>query len=105
MLARGSGCGLCVAVDVHDLSTGGARAAAGPPADAAFPPVLAGRTAAVPRATPCRPGVFSLLEPPPRRAVLAGHSGPGLLAAGGTPTWTPMAGPASALMCTPIPDG
>ena len=76
-------CGLCVAVDVHDLSTGGARAAAAPAADAAFAPVLAGRNAAVPRAAPCRPGVFSLPEPPPRRAVLAGLSGPGLLAADG----------------------
>ena len=96
-------CGLGVAVDVHDLSTGGARAAAAPAADANFAPVLAGRTAAVPRAAPCRPGVFSLRQPPPRRAVLADLSGPGLLAAGGTPNWTPMAGPAPAPTSTPSP--
>jgi hypothetical protein len=40
--------GLCVAVDVHYLSTGGARAAAVLAADAAFAHVLAERTALVP---------------------------------------------------------
>jgi hypothetical protein len=64
-------------VDVHYLSTGGARAAAVPAGGAAFAPVLAGRTAAVPRAAPCRPGEFSLRELPPLRAVLAGLSGLG----------------------------
>ena len=94
MLAGGSGilrictpagpdCGPCVAADVHDLSTGGARAAAAPTADAAFAPVLAGPTAAVPRAAPCRPGVFSPREPRPGARSWPTLSGPGLLAAGG----------------------
>ena len=39
--------GGCAAVDVHYLSTGGARAAAVLAADAAFPHVLAERTAVV----------------------------------------------------------
>jgi hypothetical protein len=37
-------CGVCAAVDVHYLSTGGARAAAVLAADAAFAHVLAERT-------------------------------------------------------------
>jgi hypothetical protein len=41
--------GVCAAVDVHYLSTGGARAAAVLAADAAFAHVLAERTALVPR--------------------------------------------------------
>ncbi len=41
--------GPCAAVDVHYLSTGGARAAAVLAADAAFAHVLAERTAVVPR--------------------------------------------------------
>jgi hypothetical protein len=40
-------CGVCAAVDVHYLSTGGARAAAVLAADAAFAHVLAERTAVV----------------------------------------------------------
>ena len=40
--------GVCAAVDVHYLSTGGARAAAVLAADAAFAHVLAERTAVVP---------------------------------------------------------
>jgi hypothetical protein len=40
--------GVCAAVDVHYLSTGGARAAAVLAADAAFAHVLAERTALVP---------------------------------------------------------
>ena len=43
--------GVCAAVDVHYLSTGGARAAAVLAADAAFAHVLAERTALVPRGT------------------------------------------------------
>jgi len=39
--------GLCAAVDVHYLSTGGARSAAVLAADAAFAHVLAERTAVV----------------------------------------------------------
>ena len=44
--------GVCAAVDVHSLSTGGARAAAVLAADAAFAHVLAERTAALPRYRP-----------------------------------------------------
>ena len=40
--------GMCAAVDVHYLSTGGARAAAVLAADAAFAHVLAERTAVIP---------------------------------------------------------
>ena len=63
-------CGLCAAVDVHYLSTGGARAAAVLAADAAFAHVLAERTAVVPRVPPYRPGEFYRRELPPLRAVL-----------------------------------
>ena len=74
---RAPDCGLCVAVDVHYPSTGGpGRQPCG--GGVAFAPVLAGRTAAVPRAAPCRPGEFSQRELPPLRAVLAGLSGLGL---------------------------
>jgi len=72
-----------VAVDVHYLSTGGARAAAVLAADTAFTHVLAGRTAAVPWVAPRRPGEFYLRELPPLRAVLAGLSGLGLLVTDG----------------------
>jgi deoxyribonuclease V len=74
---------LCAAVDVHDLSSGGARAAAVLAADAAFAHVLAGRTAVVSRVPPCRPGESCLRELPPLRAVLADLRGLGLLVAGG----------------------
>jgi deoxyribonuclease V len=50
-------CGVCAAVDVHYLSTGGARAAAVLAADAAFAHVLAERTAVVPRVAPYQPGL------------------------------------------------
>ena len=43
--------GVCAAVDVHYLSTGGARAAAVLAADAAFVHVLAERTAVLPPGT------------------------------------------------------
>ena len=76
-------CGVCAAVDVHYLDTGGARAAAVLAADAAFAHVPAERTAVVPRVPPCRPGEFYLRELPPLRAVPDDLSGLGLLAAGG----------------------
>src|SRR5208282_873295 len=76
-------CGVCAAVDVHYLRTGGARAAAVLAADAAFAHVLAERTAMVPRVPPCRPGEFCLRELPPLRAVLDDLRGLGLLVAGG----------------------
>jgi deoxyribonuclease V len=75
--------GLCVAVDVHYLSTGGARAAAVLAADAAFAHVLAERTALVPRVAPYRPGEFYLPELPPLRAVLADLDGLSLLVVDG----------------------
>ena len=51
-------CGVCAAVDVQYLSTGGARAAAVLAADAAFAHVLAERTAVLPQVAPYRPGEF-----------------------------------------------
>jgi deoxyribonuclease V len=80
---RRPGCGVCAAVDVHYLSTGGARAAAVLAADAAFAHVLAERTVVVPRVAPYRPGEFYLRELPPLRAVLEDLSGLGLLVVGG----------------------
>jgi deoxyribonuclease V len=74
-----SGGGVCAAVDVHYLSTGGARAAAVLAAYAAFAHVLAERTVVVPRVAPYRPGEFYLRELPPLRAVLDDVSGLGLL--------------------------
>jgi deoxyribonuclease V len=76
-------CGVCAAVDVHYLSTGGARAAAVLAADAAFTHVLAERTAVVTRVPPYRPGEFYLRELPPVRAVLEDLSGLGLLVVDG----------------------
>ena len=76
-------CGVCAAVDVHYLSTGGARAAAVLAADAAFAHVLAERTAVVPRVAPYQPGEFYLRELPPLRAVLEDLSGLGLLVVDG----------------------
>jgi len=75
--------GVCAAVDVHYLSTGGARAAAVLAADAAFAHVLAERTAVLPRVPPYRPGEFYLRELPPLRAVLEDLSGLGLLVVDG----------------------
>jgi deoxyribonuclease V len=75
--------GVCVAVDVHDLSTGGARVAAVLAADAACAHVLAERTAVLPRVPPYRPGEFYRRELPPLRAVLDELSGLGLPVAGG----------------------
>ncbi len=75
--------GLCVAVDVHYLSSGAARAAAVVAADAAFAQVLAERTATVPEVGPYRPGEFYRRELPPLRAVLHGIGGLGLLVVDG----------------------
>jgi deoxyribonuclease V len=75
--------GLCAAVDVHYLSTGGARAAAVLAADAAFAHVLAEHTAVVPEAAPYQPGEFYRRELPPLRAVLEDLSGLGLLVVDG----------------------
>ena len=85
-------CGLRAAVDVHDLSTGGARAAAVLAADATFAHVLAGRTAAVPRAAPYQPGEFYLRELP-RCAAPDGLNGLGLLVTDGNADLDPDARP------------
>jgi deoxyribonuclease V len=75
--------GVCAAVDVHYLRTGGARAAAVLAADAAFAHMLAERTAVVPRVPPYRPGQFYLRELPPLRVVLDDLSGLDLLVVDG----------------------
>jgi deoxyribonuclease V len=75
--------GVCAVVDVHYLSTGGARAAAVLAADVGFAHVLAERTAVVPRVPPYRPGEFYRRELPPLRAVLDDLSGLGLLVVDG----------------------
>src|SRR5271157_1342743 len=75
--------GVYAAVDVHYLSTGGARAAVVLAADAAFAHVLAERTAVVPRVAPYRLGEFYLRELPPLRAVLNDLTGLGLLVVDG----------------------
>ena len=92
---------MCAAVDVHYLSTGGARAAAVLAADAAFAHVLARTHAVLPREPPYRPGETYLRELPSLRAVLDDLSGLGLLVPAAIPTWTPAAGPAWARMRTP----
>ena len=94
-------CGVCAAVDVHYLSTGGARAAAVLAADSAFAHVLAERTALVPRVAPYRPGEFHLRELPPLRAVLADLSGLGLLVVDGYVDLNPERRPAWARVRTP----
>ncbi len=75
--------GVCAAVDVHYLGTGGARAAVVLAADAAFAQVLAERTAVVARVSPYRPGEFYLRELPPLHAVLDDLVGVGLLVVDG----------------------
>jgi len=75
--------GLCAAVDVHYLSTGGARAATVLAADAAFFRVLAERTAVIPGVPPYRPGQFYRRELPALRAVLDDLSGVSLLVVDG----------------------
>jgi deoxyribonuclease V len=75
--------GLCLAVDVHYLGSGAARAAAVVAADSAFAHVLAEHSAVVPGAEPYRPGQFYRRELPPLRAVLSGLDGLGLLVVDG----------------------
>lgn len=72
-----------VAVDVHYLSSGGARAAAVVTADARFCEVVAERTDVVAEVVPYRPGEFYLRELPPMRAVLHGLDGLSLLVVDG----------------------
>ena len=67
------------AVDVHYLSSGGARAAAVTAWDAAFSAVQAEWTVLVPAVLPYRPGQFFLRELPPLCAVLAPVRNLGLL--------------------------
>lgn len=66
-----------VAVDVHYLGSGGARAAAVVAADARFCEVVAERSEDVAEVLPYRPGEFYRRELPPIRAVLSGLSGLG----------------------------
>jgi len=72
-----------VAVDVHYLGSGAARAAAVVAADPAFAHVLAERSAVVPETEPYRAGQFYRRELPPLRAVLSGIGGMGLLVVDG----------------------
>ena len=67
------------AADVRYLRSAGARAAAEPPADAAFSAIQAEWTMLVPAVLPYRPGEFFLRELPPLRAVLAQVRNLGLL--------------------------
>ena len=63
-----------VAVDVHYLGSGGARAAAVVATDARFSEVVAERTEVLAEVLPYRPGEFYLRELPPMRTVLSGLS-------------------------------
>jgi deoxyribonuclease V len=72
-----------VAVDVHYLSSGDARAAAVVAADARFCEVVAERAEVLGEVLPYRAGEFYLRELPPIRAVLSGLSGLGLLVVDG----------------------
>jgi deoxyribonuclease V len=72
-----------VAVDVHYLGSGGARAAAVVAADDRFSEVVAERTEVLAEVLPYRPGEFYLRELPPIRAVLSGLSGLSLLVVDG----------------------
>jgi deoxyribonuclease V len=63
-----------VAVDVHYLGSGGARAAAVVTADDRFSEVVAERAEVLAEVLPYRPGDFYLRELPPIRAVLSGLS-------------------------------
>jgi hypothetical protein len=94
-------CGVCAAVDVHYLSTGGARAAAVLAADAAFAHLRAERARGPTPGSALPAGRDRLRELPPLRAVLDDLSGLGLLVPAAMPTWTPAAGPAWARMRTP----
>lgn len=75
--------GLCAAVDVHYLLSGGARAAAVLAADATFGQVLAERTALVSEVPPYQPGEFYRRELPPLREVLLGLDSLALLVVDG----------------------
>jgi deoxyribonuclease V len=86
-------CGICAAVDVHYLRTGGARAAAVLAADAAFAHVLAERTAEIRRVAPYWSGQFYRRELPPMRAVLDEVSGLGLLVVDGYVDLDPLGRP------------
>ena len=92
---------MCAAVDVHCLSTGGARAAAVLAADAAFAHVLAERTAVLPRVAPYQPGEFYLRELPPLRAVLEDLSGLGLVVVDGYADLDPGGRPPSSASRSP----
>jgi deoxyribonuclease V len=72
-----------VAVDVHYLGSGGARAAAVVAADARFGEIVAERTEVVAEVLPYRPGEFYRRELPPIRAVLRGLRGLCLLVVDG----------------------
>jgi deoxyribonuclease V len=72
-----------VAVDVHYLGSGGARAAAVVAADARFSEIVGERTEDVAEVLPYRSGEFYLRELPPIRTVLSGLSGLGLLVVDG----------------------
>jgi deoxyinosine 3'endonuclease (endonuclease V) len=61
-----------VAVDVHYLGSGGARAAAVVAADARFSEIVGERTEDVAEVLPYRFGEFYLRELPPIRTVLSG---------------------------------
>jgi deoxyinosine 3'endonuclease (endonuclease V) len=80
---RRPGCGVCAAVDVHYLSTGGALGGSRAGRRCRLHP-RAGRThRGGPRVAPYRPGEFYLRELPPLRAVLEDPSGLSLLVVDG----------------------
>ena len=75
--------GVCAAVDVQYLVTGGAQPTAVLAADAAFAHVMGPTHRDGIGCRPYPPGEFSLRELPPLRAVLGGLSGLGLLVVDG----------------------
>jgi deoxyribonuclease V len=77
------GRGVYVAVDVHYLGCGGARAAAVVAADARFSQMLGEHAAVVPEVAPYEPGEFYRRELPPLRAVLEDCGSLGLLVVDG----------------------
>jgi deoxyinosine 3'endonuclease (endonuclease V) len=93
--------GVCAAVDMHYLGTGGARAAVARAAEAVFVYVLAERTAVLPRVPPYWPGQFYLRALPPLRAVLAHLRGLGLLVVDGCTDLDLAVGPAWVHVRTP----
>lgn len=86
--------GVFVAVDVHYLPAGGARAAAIVAADVTFGDLLADRTAPVPQVRPYRPGGFYLRELPPLPVVLDGLAHMRLLVVDGYADLDPAGRPA-----------